>query len=293
MKTRTVIPLILTFTLFFLVSIDPVLARSPLSVLQKHKTAGMTSAPAIVGPLKARVATYNIAHARGNKRGGLNELGNIWNLNGIAKLLQSQKVDIVGLTEVSGPDFRAGLIDQPAFLAMRLGFRYAYGENVRDGLILVAQGNAVLSRYPIVSAKNHKLFRKDSKQEQRACMEAVLAMGNNRKCRVLVAHLSLDGEEAQKQIEQIWGIAEKSTDPVILMGDFNSHPGDARIKWLSERMTDITSNVNTTYMNNPGDKIDFIFVKGAVQSAGTASVTGFKEGYSDHGCLLNDVTLFP
>lgn len=79
----------------------------------------------------------------------------------------------------------------------------------------------------------------------------------------------------------------KSAEPVVLIGDFNSRPKSDRIKWLSERMTDASVKIDTTYMNKPGVKIDYQFMKGGIR-AGTPSVAGFKEGYSDHGCLMND-----
>ncbi|MBI3039814.1 hypothetical protein HYY75_12345, partial [bacterium] len=80
-----------------------------------------------------RVAGYNIAHARGNKSGGINELARGKNLRGIGDLLKDQKIDVVGLTEISSGDLRAGFRNQPEYIANFLGFFYVYAENIRMG----------------------------------------------------------------------------------------------------------------------------------------------------------------
>ncbi|NLI77748.1 MAG: hypothetical protein GX442_15100 [Candidatus Riflebacteria bacterium] len=241
------------------------------------------------GGLRLRVAAYNIAHARGNKSGFLHELGRMKNLRGIADLLIDQKVDIACFEEISSRDLRAGFRDQPEYLAKKLGFAHrVYGENVSELKgILATQGNAVISRFPILSHRNHFLYRKDKKQEQRGCLEVLIDLGGGRKVRLFVTHLSLNSEESTRQIQDIWALIEKSEEPVIFVGDFNSRPGSDRIKWLKQRMTDTTSNLTTTYLNKPDVKIDYHFTKGAV-TGGTAWIRGFDEGYSDHGCLLND-----
>lgn len=259
-------------------------------------TSGGADSPTLVAPpgpagtsLLFRVAAYNIAHARGNQHGGLNELGRMKNLRGIADLLLANKVDIVGLTEISKGDLRAEFLNQPKYIANRLLAHYVYAENVKKGWfgILATQGNAIVSRYPILSSVNHKLYRSSDKHEQRSCLEGLIDMGNGKRLRFFVAHLSTDKSESDNQVEEIYGFLEKAKEPVILVGDFNLRPTYAPIKWLSERMRDTTVNLNTTYMNKPDIKIDYHFTRGEI-SNGKAAVLGFTEGYSDHGCVIND-----
>jgi len=240
--------------------------------------------------LCVRVASYNIAHARGNEEGKTkNEIARKENLDGIAKLLKDRKIDIAGMTEISKGDLRAKFRNQPKYLAEHAGgMHYVYAENYRRAFgLLATQGNAILSRFPIVWSQNHKLYRSDEKHEQRGCLEALLDLGNGRRLRVLVAHLSLEADESTRQIEDIWDMVSKSREPVLLLGDFNSRPKSDRVKWLSSRMKDTTANVNTTFLSKPDVKIDYIFSYGSVR-AGTAFVDGFKQGYSDHGCLINE-----
>lgn len=255
-------------------------------------TASMTATVPATATLEVcvRVASYNIAHARGNEEGKTkNEIARKENLDGIANLLKSHKIDVAGFTEISKGDLRAKFRNQPKYLAEHAGgMHYVYAENYRRAFgLLATQGNAVLSRFPILWSRNHKLYRSDEKHEQRGCLEALLDLENDHRLRVLVAHLSLDADESTKQIEEIWDIVRKSREPVLLLGDFNSRPKSDRVKWLSSRMSDATANVNTTFLNKPDVKIDYIFSHGPVR-AGTAFVDGFKQGYSDHGCLVNE-----
>ncbi len=242
--------------------------------------------------LHIRVGGYNIAHARGKKSGGFNEFAKLKNLRGIANLLKGLNVEIIGFTEISRGDLRAGFRDQPEYIAKKLGYHSVYAENYSKGIfgLRMTQGNALVSKYPIVSSENHKLFRNDPKHEQRSCLEALIDLGKGKKIRVLVAHLSLIDVESTRQIEEIWAIAEKKSEPVILIGDFNSRPSSDRIKWLSKRMKDTSANLKTPYLNKPGVKIDYHFTFGPIKP-GKATVTGFDEGYSDHGLLFNDYWL--
>ncbi len=240
--------------------------------------------------IRLRAGGYNIAHARGEDAGGLNEVGKPSKLKGIARLVKDNKLDIIGFTEISKGDLRVLFKNQPKFIAEYLGYHHVYEQNFKRG-ILATQGNAIVSKYPIVSHKNHKLYRSDEKHEQRGCLEAVIDLGKAGKIMFLVAHLSLIAEESTKQLEQIWKMAESSKYPVILAGDFNSRPKSERIKWLSERMKDTSVNLNTTYKNIPDVKIDYLFVYGPWRH-GVSKVTGFDLDYSDHGLLFNDFWLF-
>lgn len=268
---------------------------TPLKIIKGQETSPEFTAETVIEKTPGfhlRVAGYNIAHARGEDTGGLNEIGKLSKLRGIAKLVKDNKIDIVGFTEISSGDLRVLFRNQPKFIANYLGFHHVYEQNYQRGLFgkMATQGNSIVSKYPIVSHKNHNLYRADDKNEQRSCLEALIDLGKPGKIRVLVAHLSLKPEESTKQIEEIWEIVEASNEPVILVGDLNSRPGSDRVKWLSERMKDTSSNLNTTFKNIPDVKIDYQFVSGP-WVFGTSRVAGFGLDYSDHGCLINDYWL--
>jgi len=243
---------------------------------------------------KLRVAVYNIAYGRGNDRGGINELGGKpQNLINAAQLLKNQKIDIAGITEISRADLRGGLTDQPSTIAMFSGMPYhVYGENHRFGLIVIGMGNAIFSRFPILWSKNHALYREKSENEQRGCLEAMIDLGEKGKVRVFVTHLSLNSAESNMQLRQIWQIIKSRSEPSVLMGDFNSHPGSDNINFMSQNMINVSEDSGGTYWpksrqknNQPAEKLDYIFVYGKLEKDGKSWITGFKEGYSDHGCL--------
>lgn len=297
MKRSVVCALLITLSIGFAMGNKGVASgANPTSILDKHSVPSTATANAVATTAavsKMRIATYNIAHARGNKRGGLNELGNITYLYGIGKLLKNERVDLVGVTEISKYDLRSGMYNQAWVLAQMLGFKYVIGENAREALFATSQGNAILSRYPILWARNHKLYRESAKEEQRGCLEVQLDIGGGKHLRAFVSHLSLKENESTRQLQEIWGFIKDLKEPVVLMGDFNSHPVNERIITMQKNMTDASANVNTTYMNQPGDKIDYLFMYGPIKTAGEAWVRGFEEGYSDHGCLLNDFLILP
>lgn len=305
MKTVRQIAITITITaIITLILATTVDAADPISEFSRKLKAGVEkilgnrSEPKVVKQF--RVATYNIAYGRGNDRGGLSELGGKPQcLFGVGGLLKKHAIDIAGITEISFADFRGGLTNQPATLSLASGMQHhVYGENHRFGLILISVGNAIFSKYPIISWQNHKLFRKDNDNEQRGCLEALIDLGNGRKVRAFVAHLSLNSKESLTQKKQIWDIIKSRSEPCILMGDFNTTPGSPNINFLSSNMTDISQNVPGTYwpksFQNEGKskvKLDYIFIRGAVEAAGDAWVSGFEEGYSDHGCLAVKLNL--
>lgn len=271
--------------------------NEPVKVSAAAASSNQAPAKAVLKPesslKKIRVGGYNIAHARGENTGGLNEVGKPSKLKGIARLVKNSRLDIIGFTEIASGDLRVLFKNQPRFIAEYLGFHHVYAQNLKRGLFgkMATQGNAIVSRFPIVAHKNHNLFRSDEKNEQRSCLEATIDLGAAPgKIKVLVAHLSLKAEESTRQVEQIWEIVEKSELPVILCGDFNSRPKSDRIKWLSERMKDASANLNTTFKNLPDVKIDYLFIHGPWRHA-VSKVTGFDLDYSDHGLLYNDFWL--
>jgi endonuclease/exonuclease/phosphatase family metal-dependent hydrolase len=187
-----------------------------------------------------RVATFNIAHARGGEFGASN-----WTraskedlrsrLAKIAQQVSAAGVDVLVLNEV---DFEASWsrsIDQAAEVARRAGLRYVVEQRNVDVTFPFRSfrfGNAILSRYPIAKARALH-FPALSKRE------AVLA-GNHDgvvaevltpigRVSVVAVHLEYRSEDARLQGARIVKkLVEESTHPCIAMGDFNSIPGFAR-----------------------------------------------------------------
>ncbi|MGE5592129.1 MAG: alkaline phosphatase [Betaproteobacteria bacterium] len=143
-------------------------------------------------------------------------------LDRIADLIRNERADIVGLCEVDQGTRRSLQVDQVRYIAEKLGYHYAYGPNFwYDG---GAFGNAVLSRYPIVSSVNHPLPNTHS-NEPRGVLEAQIDVGDGAVLNVFVTHL--DVEYADSRLAQARAVAEISSTtagPKIVMGDLNAPP---------------------------------------------------------------------
>src|SRR5918994_1391804 len=106
-----------------------------------------------------RVTTYNIHKCQG--------LDRQVRPRRIAEVLKQIDADVIALQEVVGMDEAAREHNQVHAIADELGYDFRIGENRRHRG--AAYGNALLSRLPIVTDRNHDLsFRK---YEPRGCLE--------------------------------------------------------------------------------------------------------------------------
>lgn len=164
-----------------------------------------------------RLATFNIHHAEG--------ADGVLDVERVAEVVKG--ADLIGLQEV---DVRFGARsryeDQAAALGKALGMNVAFGGNLKVGE--GQYGVAVLSRWPIVSQRNHPLpFSKGrEKAEPRGLLEAVVDVDGQR-LRVYVTHLAHDSDADRRlQIDAIRARVSDGEGPAIVMGDFNLRPED-------------------------------------------------------------------
>lgn len=178
------------------------------------------------------VCTYNIhkGFSQFNRRMMVHEL---------RERLHLLDPDIVFLQEVQGQHRRHALRhpDWPAhaqheFLAEgRWQAAYAHNAVYDHG----HHGNAVLSRFPIVSAANHdvSLYR----LERRGLLHCELSLGGTT-VHCICVHLSLTDYQRRRQLELLAAHVERDIPrdaPLIIAGDFN----DWRVRasdWLAERL---------------------------------------------------------
>ena len=222
-----------------------------------------------------RVMTFNIHH-------GVGPDGQL-DLKRVAALINTQRVDIVGLQEVDRGVARSERRDLIAELAKLTGMNFYFDKNIdyQGG----QYGNAVLSRFPIVSATNthYQMLRKG---EQRGLLQLVLDV-RGRKLLLMNTHLDYrrDDTERLMNIKQIKeSIANYPGLPVILCGDFNDSPATRTYERLGEFLNDAWNKIgkgrgSTIPSGTPLKRIDYIWYSKGLAPV-SASVPASKA--SDH-----------
>ena len=167
-----------------------------------------------------RVATLNIHK-------GLSQFNRRMVIHELREGLRALQPDLVFLQEVQGVNERHErrfatwpLAPQHEFLAGE-DWQHAYGRNaVYDH---GHHGNAILSRYPIVSAETKDVS--DHRYERRGLLHCVVTVpGWRRNLHCVCVHLSLHERGRRRQLDAIAGRLEElaSRDlPIIVAGDFN------------------------------------------------------------------------
>lgn len=166
-------------------------------------------------PTRLRVMSYNIHHGQGTD-GKLD-------LPRIAEIIAAQRADIVALQEVDHTVKRSGGVDQAQQLAALLKMQHVFGKNI--DLQGGGYGNAILSRFEIVSSRNRH-YQTSLNNEQRGLLEAVVTVGNRRLV-VLNTHLDYHADATERLAcvaELAPVVAAADGRPIVLCGDFNDVP---------------------------------------------------------------------
>jgi endonuclease/exonuclease/phosphatase family metal-dependent hydrolase len=185
-------------------------------------------------PRDLRIVTYNIAHGRGladnNWQGG-SPAERTERLDRIASFLRAQHADVVVLNEVDFDSSWSDHVNQAEYLAKQAGYpHWAEARNL-DFRFLVWTwrfGNAILSKYPIVDAREVSLpgevgWETILAGKKRAVICELDAAGN--RFRVLGAHLSHRSEPVRvASAKMIAALAADSPSPLVVAGDLNSTP---------------------------------------------------------------------
>ncbi len=161
-----------------------------------------------------RIATYNVHKCRG--------LDRRVRPGRIAEVVRALDADIVALQEVIGAKHKAPQDDQAAFIAAELdGYSCHFGENrrLRGG----AYGNAVLSRLPVLLARNYDLTWRG--REARGCLRADVQLPAGEVLHLFNVHLGTAFFERRHQARRLLSLdvlrALELKGPRIVVGDFN------------------------------------------------------------------------
>ena len=201
------------------------------------------------------VASFNIHSAR---------TGAGVRLDLVADEIAALNADVVLLQEVDRGRAVTGRVDMPTVLADRLGMEQVFGANVRSGS--EEYGTALLSRYPVVSWRNHPLPNSAGGQP-RGVLHAVLDVDG---LALSVYNTHLDFRRGGLKAVQARAVADLVADdprPRVLGGDLNAKPGSAVVAAVTAVATDPWPQVGVgTPATSPADapvgRIDYLLHAG-------------------------------
>jgi endonuclease/exonuclease/phosphatase family metal-dependent hydrolase len=256
--------------------------------------------------------SYNINAARNHAAG----------LDALLAVIEAAAPDVIALQEVDHGASRSGRVDQGQWLASRLGMQCAFGvaETFPDGGEF---GNAILSRYPIVSTCVHALYHLDRDNdtgsaevlavpdfvlpyvfESRCVLGAELTVGAA-SIHFFATHFGLTPGQRLRQAEETADFVASwpSARAVILAGDFNAIPATPEIGLLSSRFLDAfaaqplevrdTRPSGAAVIRAPNGRcIDYVFLGGGVE-LDQASVIHDASEASDHQPIIVQVRVDP
>jgi len=168
-----------------------------------------------------KLLTYNIHHWEGTD-------GRV-DVARVAEVIRQCGADVVALNEVFHP-VCPSTGDRPLLeeMAHDLGMTYIFGETLSfypEAGFPAPYGNALLTRYPIISAEAHLLVDLPGR-EQRGFLCAVLEAGRGFPLAVYVTHLDHRHEDARlaqaKSMLQL--VTQSNTRLHVILGDFNALP---------------------------------------------------------------------
>lgn len=213
--------------------------------------------PAPAGRAKTiRVMTYNIHVGVG--------MDKKLDLVRIAKVINEQKPDLVGLQEVDRGVERTQRIDEIVELARltRMDYAFAFNLKYQGG----QYGVAILSRKPI-RATDHRLYKNLREAERRGFLRAEVTIAG-RVINFVTTHLDYQYEDGRVfEAEQMLDGLKDVKGPLIVVGDFNDAPSGGAYKLIRQTFDDAWSLSQPTAegFSYPADKptkrIDYIFAR--------------------------------
>lgn len=174
------------------------------------------------------------------------------------EMLQEESVDIACCTEISEKSLRTGWRSQTEILAESAVMDHKhFFSSQKFAKILLYEGNALLSKYPISDTASHLLHRE---LNMRMSLEEASVQIQNKKIKVFIAHLALTKKHRQIQIQEIIGFLKEEKDPIVLAGDFNERNPEALDILLQETPLKYKCTLETYPSWDPKYQFDYIFL---------------------------------
>jgi len=199
-----------------------------------------------------RVMDYNVHN-------GFNTTGRL-DMEAVAEVIEASGADVVGLQEISRGWLIWGGVDMLAWLSQRLDMPYVSGPTSD-----AQWGNAILSRYPILSAETFPL-PPDSLLLRRGVIVAQIDVGRGN-LTLIDTHLAHRGKNREirelqaAELTRAWG----GTAATVIVGDMNATPDSNAMQILSgSGLVNVAAEmgrpqVYTSPAENPRRQIDYIW----------------------------------
>ena len=209
----------------------------------------------------------------------------------MADAIKKCDADIVGLNEMRGKGESFDYEEQTAILSELTGLKNSYFAEAIRFEDKNPYGNALISKYPIISAQTIAVPDPNPKTgngyyETRCLLKAKLEGGIT----VLVIHFGLNSDEQKNAVDTVMRHIEK--EKCILMGDFNVTPEDKVLDPIRACMTDTADYFEKPLMSFPSEapdrKIDYIFVSKDVEVV-SADIPAVME--SDHRPYVAEINI--
>lgn len=205
--------------------------------------------------------TFNIHHGKGID----------WrlDLDRIVHVIKESQADLVGLNEVDRFfSKRSGYLDQISYLSEQLKMYYVFGAAYSFHWRRKSEfGNALLSRYPIISYQNHVLDFYRGIIEGRSLLEVKVQI-KQQPLKIFVTHLSLNPLFHRRQSQFILKRVTNEKWPVIVLGDWNMKPRTNAWNTITKHLIDVCEGSNQINAFHtfpsicPTTRFDYIFVSG-------------------------------
>ena len=227
-----------------------------------------------------RIQTYNIHQGF--------DAGQIPSFDALVDVIIQESPDVLCLQEV----VRGWMIDEQhdalSILAERLHMRYVWLPAIGD-----LYGDAILSRFDMTDVKRIAYPYEGGKHQPRGAI-GVVTSGITVVCTHLddISNASIERQTQVRQILDTWGDAK----PVVIAGDMNATPEAIEIQLFHQSdFDDLGAPAGeTTTMDDPQKRIDYVFGKGVV--GGQAHIAANNDlkrlmAASDHRSLVVNVTV--
>lgn len=205
-----------------------------------------------------KAVTYNI-HSGKNRSGERS-------IDAIAQLLEQEQADFIALQEVDRRRLSSGVEDQISVIANRLGMNYTFSPALRNGLS--EYGNAILSRYPILSSGTLDL---EGGKEHRILLWAKVYTERG-SLYLTSVHLDTDRASRSTHFAKIQTFVDTKLNdaPVLLMGDLNTLYDNSYLIQLEYGLTGKYRDYEypTFYHEKAGRsiQIDYIFGRDIIEN---------------------------